>query len=69
MAQKYRTQDGDMIDHVVWRFYRGMKPGALEAVMEANPQLSFSPTVLPAGLIITFPDLPKKVTELTRFWT
>lgn len=65
----YRTKDGDMIDHVCWRFYK-QQSGAVEAVLEANPGLCERLPLLPANIVIVLPELPKPVTEVQpiRLW-
>lgn len=50
----YSTLDGDMIDHIAFRFY-GREYGTTEAVLEANPHVLAMPAVLEAGVKITLP--------------
>lgn len=54
----YRTKQGDVLDAVVFKYYKG-QTGALEQVLEANRGLAKYGAVLPAGLAIVLPDLPK----------
>ncbi|WP_430735370.1 tail protein X [Halodesulfovibrio aestuarii] len=54
----YRTKQGDVLDAVVFKYYEG-QPGAIEQVMDANRGLAKYGPVLPAGLAIVLPDLPK----------
>lgn len=51
------TKAGDMIDEIAYRTY-GWRPGAIEAILEANPGLCEHPPLLPAGLVIEMPELP-----------
>lgn len=58
MSVVYRTKQGDVLDAVVFKYYEG-QAGALEQVLEANRGLAKYGTVLPAGLAVVLPDLPK----------
>lgn len=60
MARTYTTIAGDMVDAIAFKTY-GYRPGSVEAVFEANPGLCEQPPVLPAGLVITLPDLAATV--------
>jgi phage tail protein X len=66
---RYRTKDGDILDAICWKYY-GRVDGVLEAVLEANPGLSEQPAVLPAGFVITLPDLskPTRIIETVKLW-
>ena len=55
--RKVTTIYGDTVDQLAWREY-GYRPGAVEAVFEANPTLCELEPLLPAGHIVTMPDLP-----------
>ncbi len=55
----YRTRQGDVLDLVCVRHY-GLRRGLIEVVYEANPGLCEQPVVLPAGLVIVLPDLPRE---------
>lgn len=55
MAAKIITNDGDLVDAVVWR-ETGRRTGAFERVLDANPHLAKQQTVLPAGVTIVIPD-------------
>ncbi|WP_163833324.1 tail protein X [Spartinivicinus ruber] len=52
-----RTVSGQTLDEIAWRFY-GKTTGCVELILEANPNLSKQPTILPSGLIIQLPDIP-----------
>lgn len=54
----YRTKQGDVLDAVVFKYYEG-QAGALEQVLEANKGLVKHGPILPAGLAVVLPDLPK----------
>ena len=70
--RSYTTIDGDMIDLVCYRHYRGRQSGAVEAVLEANRhiRLSEQPPRLPAGLTLVLPDLPAETLKppLVKLW-
>jgi len=55
---QYRTRPGDMLDAICHRYYDG-RPGAVEAVLEANPGLCQLGPVLPEGRLIELPGLPQ----------
>ena len=65
----YRTSDGDVIDAVCRRYY-GREAGAVEAVLEANPGLADLGPVLPAGVLVTLPDLPRPLETIptVKLW-
>lgn len=64
----YRTKDGDTVDYIVWRQY-GNRPGAVEAVLAANPGLADAGPVLAAGRTIDLPDLSAPAAErVIRIW-
>lgn len=50
------TSEGDMLDAVCSLHY-GPLPGAVEAVLEANPGLAGRGPVLPPGVRIELPEL------------
>jgi len=72
MARIYVTIDGDMLDLICYRAYRGRQSGAVEAVLEANRNTALSerPERLPRGLKIILPDLPAETTRpaLVKLW-
>jgi phage tail protein X len=64
MARTYVTIDGDMIDLICYRAYEGRQSGMVEAVLEANRttiELADRTEILPRGLTITLPDIPRTV--------
>ena len=65
----YRTNDGDVLDRICFDWY-GRRPGAVEAVLEANPGLAKQGPVFAAGVLIELPDLPAPVkdTGAVRLW-
>lgn len=69
MPQTYKTRDGDMVDDIVWRYY-GTRGGlATERVLEANKGLADIGPILPGGVLLTLPDLPKPVaTKTLKLW-
>ncbi len=66
---KYRTKDGDMLDAIAWKHY-GPRPGAVEALLEANPGLADQGPLLSPGQIVALPPLPDAVQEIqtVRLW-
>lgn len=67
-AQQYRTKDGDTVAYIAWKQYGNQNPGTVEAVFNANPFLASYDPELPAGIIITLPQIeeskPQKVVTL-----
>ena len=62
MAELKRTQQNDTVDALCWRHY-GRTAGVVEAVLNANPGLASHGAVLPAGLLITLPDIQTSAPE------
>lgn len=70
MSQIYITRDGDMLDSIAYRAYG--KEDAVHNLIAANPLLSRQPAILPAGIVITLPDispLPAGTTRTVRLWS
>ena len=59
MTATYTTKMGDMVDLICFRYY-GRHVGTAEVVLAANRGLAAHGEVLPAGLVIVLPDLPKQ---------
>lgn len=57
MSRQITTRQGDVVDQIALAFY-GRTGKATEAVLDANPHLADLPPVLPAGVLVTLPDLP-----------
>lgn len=68
MSVIYRTKQGDVLDAVVFKYYKG-QGGVLEQVMEANRGLAKYGSILPAGLAVVLPDLPRpRPKESVTLW-
>jgi phage tail protein X len=66
----YRTSDGDMADEIAFKHYGTTDGRVVEQLLEANPGLSDIGPVLPAGLVITLPDIDTTAKqEGLRLWT
>lgn len=52
---KVRSQQGDTVDLLCWRFY-GRTDGTVEAVLEANPGLADLGLMLPLGTLVEMPE-------------
>lgn len=64
----YRTKEHDMLDWICWKHY-GFQSGAVEIVLTANPELAAWGSVLPAGLLITLPEIKKATAKPTiKLW-
>ncbi|WP_323162869.1 tail protein X [Stenotrophomonas maltophilia] len=62
MPKRYKTRDGDVIDRVAFAHYGEQSPDVLRAVFEANPGLAARGPVLPAGVTVILPEIPKPAT-------
>ncbi|MFV3316456.1 tail protein X [Pseudomonas sp. NY15374] len=69
MDEQRRTQQHDTVDALCWRHY-GRTAGVVEAVLDANPGLADHGAVLPAGLLITLPELQTAAPErpMVNLW-
>lgn len=56
MSEIYTTKQGETVDIACWNHY-GRTRDAVEAVLDANPDLSLLDVVLPLGTTIVMPDL------------
>jgi len=67
--QQYRTKSGDRLDQVCGQHY-GHQAGVVELVLEVNRDLAEYGPTLPAGLLISLPDLPANTVSKTpvRLW-
>lgn len=66
----YTTKQHDMLDMICFQAY-GYHTGTVEAVLEANRDLSGMSVLLPAGLTIVLPELPAAATltpAVMRLW-
>ena len=64
----YRTKEHDMLDWICWKHY-GFQSGAVEIVLTANPELAEWGSFLPAGLLITLPEIKKATAKSTiKLW-
>lgn len=66
----YITKDGDRVDWICWRYYGRYRGGAVEAVLNANPGLAGLGLVLPGGITVSLPEIPKPVKNdgLIKLW-
>lgn len=72
MARTHNTRDGEMLDLICARYYRGRQAGAVEIVLEANRRIFLSDygPLLPRGLVIELPDMPEQIKRapLVKLW-
>lgn len=68
MSRRYRTQDGDVLDAIVFKQYG--TTAAIAAVLTANPGLAARGPRLQSGVWIVLPDLPPPAPDqlAARFW-
>lgn len=67
-TRQYRVSQGDMLDHICFRYYGASAVGALEQVLKANPGLSAYGAKLPMGLVIDLPELEKEDASPIVLW-
>ena len=67
-AAMHTTATGEMLDLICFRHYGVDRPGAVEAVLEANFSrgLSEHPPRLPRGIEIVLPDLGTEQAAIER---
>lgn len=64
----WRSRDGDTVDLICWRAY-GRRPGAIEAVLDANPGLADHAMLLPVGTRVVLPAAPAQALPvLQKLW-
>lgn len=70
MAQTYTTSAGDVVDYIAWKQYGRCDAAILNDVLAANPGLADLGAVLPAGVLVTLPDivLPANTTKAVSLW-
>jgi len=68
MSIQYLTRQGDILDDLCFRIYGKQEAGQVEAVLLANQNLGDIALELPAGVIITFPDLTTEPKAQVRLW-
>lgn len=68
MASTYITAQGDALDLICLRAY-GAQAGAVERVLEANPQIAPFAHDLPRGTELALPDIaPARTGQAPRLW-
>jgi phage tail protein X len=70
MIQQYRTKEGESLDSICYNYYGTTSSGQVEATLEANRPLNlpaYGPE-LPAGLIITLPEVEAQVATTTSLF-
>ena len=68
MTTQTRTLQGETVDALCWRHY-GRTADVVEAVLEANPGLAARGPILPQGLAVLMPDMPRPTaTPLIQLW-
>lgn len=67
---QYVTKQGDVLDDVVNRQYGVGTWAVVQQVLDANPGLAEHGAVLPAGLLVTLPEIqnPTTTTKSVALW-
>ena len=61
----YRCQEGDTLDLICWHHYG--RESAVPAVASANPDIELEPYI-PAGTLVTLPDLAAPEKPAVQLW-
>ncbi len=69
MEASYQSKDGDMVDDVAFRYYGQTSGGEVEAVYAANYRLADLGPELPAGIVISLPDVPPPRKDVVRLFS
>ncbi|MBT2130133.1 tail protein X [Aliiroseovarius lamellibrachiae] len=68
MSASHITSANDALDLICARYY-GRQSGAVEQVLEANPDIAQVAHRLPAGMEITLPDIKSGIARKTvKLW-
>lgn len=66
---QYRTSDGDTADYIAWKHYGTQDGSVVERLVDANPGLADLGPVLPAGVIVSLPELEAAgITAGVKLW-
>lgn len=67
---EYRTKEGDTADYIAWKYYGRQDGRVVEQLLDANPGLADYGPLLPAGLLVTLPDIEVKqeATSGVKLW-
>jgi phage tail protein X len=65
MATQYVTKDGDTADLIAWYYYGTRAGRVTEQLLDANKGLAGYGPLLPAGLVITLPDVVQTPVDST----
>lgn len=66
---QYLTKDGDTADYIAWKHYGTQAGQVVEQLVDANPGLADRGPVLPAGILLTLPDVqPATSAQVVRLW-
>lgn len=70
MPIQYETKDGDTVDYIAWKQYGRTDSGIVEQVLAANQGLADVGPILPAGMMIIFPEVKptQKTTAKVKLW-
>lgn len=68
-ALRYRTSEGDTVDYIAWRHYGATDRRIVETLLQANPGLADRGDVLPAGVLVTLPEVePVQAKRGVKLW-
>lgn len=65
----YRASAGDTVSRIAWKFYGSTSDRVVEQVLEANQNLADLGETLPAGTVITLPEIAQPaIKQGVRLW-
>lgn len=68
-TKTYRASAGDTVDFIAWRYYGTQDARVVERLLEANPGAADLGPELPAGTLLTMPELDTKTERgAVRLW-
>lgn len=69
MSLTYMTRDGDTADYIAWKHYGTQTGRVVEQLIEANPGLADHGPTLPAGLLVSLPEITLETDkQAVRLW-
>lgn len=60
-----RAHQGESLDALIYR-HKGIVPGYLETVLEANPGIADLGPILPMGTVVSLPDISTTAQTSTK---
>lgn len=66
---QYMTSEGDTADYIAWKHYGTQDGRVVEQLVDANPGLADMGPVLPAGVLVSLPEIELQTeAQAVRLW-